>query len=321
MNITNLKPRRLRNTKVLRDLVAEVNLTLNDLVCPLFVTNGNTEEIHAMPNIFRHNVREVVKHVEKLVEEGIKSYLIFGIPKLKDHQGSEAWASDGAVQNVIRLLKDNFTDIMLFSDVCLCQYTTHGHCGKILDDGTVDNDSTLPILSKIACSHAKAGVDYVAPSDMMDGRIGTIRNELDESGYSRVGIMSYSVKYQSSFYGPFREAANSAPQFGDRSTYQMDYRNRSEALREIQLDISQGADIVMVKPALAYLDIIRDVANNFNIPIAAYNVSGEYSMVKAAAKNGWINEKAVTIELLTSIKRSGANIIITYFSEDIHSLL
>jgi len=320
MNIANLKPRRLRNTKVLRDLVAEVNFTPNDLVCPLFVTNSNTEEIHAMPNIFRHNIRDIVKHVEKLVEEGIKSYLIFGIPKLKDHQGSEAWASDGAVQNAIRLLKDNFTDIMLFSDVCLCQYTTHGHCGTILDDGTVDNNSTLPILSRIACSHAKAGIDYVAPSDMMDGRIGAIRNELDESGYSRVGIMSYSVKYQSSFYGPFREVANSAPQFGDRSTYQMDYRNRSEALREIQLDISQGADIVMVKPALAYLDIIRDVANNFNIPIAAYNVSGEYSMVKAAAKNGWINEKAVTIELLTAIKRSGANIIITYFSEDIHSL-
>ncbi len=320
MNIDNLRPRRLRNTKVLRDLVAEVNLTPNDLVCPLFVTNSNTEEIHAMPNIFRHNIREIVKHVEKLVEEGIKNYLIFGIPKLKDHQGSEAWASDGIVQNAIRLLKDNFTDIMLFSDVCLCQYTTHGHCGTILDDGTVDNNSTLPILSRIACSHAKAGVDYVAPSDMMDGRIGAIRNELDESGYSRVGIMSYSVKYQSSFYGPFREVANSAPQFGDRSSYQMDYRNRSEALREIQLDISQGADIVMVKPALAYLDIIRDVANNFNIPIAAYNVSGEYSMVKAAAENGWINEKAVTIELLTSIKRSGANIIITYFSEDIHSL-
>ena len=320
MSLNKIRPRRLRTTKVLRNLIAEVDLTPKDLICPLFVTNSKTEEIKAMPNIFRYNIKDISRHVESLLEEGIKSYIIFGIPQSKNLHGSEAWAPDGVVQKAIHLLKENFSEILLFSDVCLCQYTSHGHCGTILEDGTIDNDSTLENLSKISYSHAKAGVDYVAPSDMMDGRVGAIRTSLDEGGFSKVGIMAYSVKYQSSFYGPFREAADSAPSFGDRSSYQMDYRNRSEAIRELELDVLQGADIVMIKPALSYLDIIRDASNKFNVPIAAYSVSGEYSMVKASAANGWINEKAVTLELLTAIKRAGANMIITYFANDTQSL-
>jgi len=320
MSLNKIRPRRLRTTKVLRNLIAEVDLSPKDLICPLFVTNSKTEEIKVMPNIFRYNINDLSRHVESLLEEGITSYIIFGIPESKNLHGSEAWAPDGVVQKAIHLLKENFSNILLFSDVCLCQYTSHGHCGTILEDGTIDNDSTLVNLSKISCSHAKAGVDYVAPSDMMDGRVGAIRTSLDDGGFSKVGIMAYSVKYQSSFYGPFREAADSAPSFGDRSSYQMDYRNRSEAIREIELDVLQGADIVMIKPALSYLDIIRDASNKFNVPIAAYSVSGEYSMVKAAAANGWINEKAVTLELLTAIKRAGANMIITYFANDIQSL-
>ena len=320
MSLNKIRPRRLRTTKVLRNLIAEVDLSPKDLICPLFVTNSKTEEIKVMPNIFRYNINDLSRHVESLLEEGITSYIIFGIPESKNLHGSEAWAPDGVVQKAIHLLKENFSEILLFSDVCLCQYTSHGHCGTILEDGTIDNDSTLVNLSKISCSHAKAGVDYVAPSDMMDGRVGAIRTSLDDGGFSKVGIMAYSVKYQSSFYGPFREAADSAPSFGDRSSYQMDYRNRSEAIREIELDVLQGADIVMIKPALSYLDIIRDASNKFNVPIAAYSVSGEYSMVKAAAANGWINEKAVTLELLTAIKRAGANMIITYFANDTQSL-
>jgi len=320
MSLNKIRPRRLRTTKVLRNLIAEVDLSPKDLICPLFVTNSKTEEIKVMPNIFRYNINDLSRHVESLLEEGITSYIIFGIPESKNLHGSEAWAPDGVVQKAIHLLKENFSNILLFSDVCLCQYTSHGHCGTILEDGTIDNDSTLVNLSKISCSHAKAGVDYVAPSDMMDGRVGAIRTSLDDGGFSKVGIMAYSVKYQSSFYGPFREAADSAPSFGDRSSYQMDYRNRSEAIREIELDVLQGADIVMIKPALSYLDIIRDASNKFNVPIAAYSVSGEYSMVKAAAANGWINEKAVTLELLTAIKRAGANMIITYFANDTQSL-
>jgi porphobilinogen synthase len=320
MSLNKIRPRRLRTTKVLRNLIAEVDLNPRDLICPLFVTSSKTEEIKAMPNIFRYSIKDISRHVESLLEEGIKSYIIFGIPQSKNLQGSEAWAPDGVVQKAIRLLKENFPNILLFSDVCLCQYTSHGHCGTVLEDGTIDNDSTLENLSKISCSHAKAGVDYVAPSDMMDGRVGAIRTSLDDGGFSKVGIMAYSVKYQSSFYGPFREAADSAPSFGDRSTYQMDFRNRSEAIREIELDVLQGADIVMIKPALPYLDIIRDASNKFNVPIAAYSVSGEYSMVKAAAANGWIKEKAVTLELLTAIKRAGANMIITYFANDTQSL-
>ena len=320
MSLNKIRPRRLRTTKVLRNLIAEVDLSPKDLICPLFVTNSKTEEIKVMPNIFRYNINDLSRHVESLLEEGITSYIIFGIPESKNLHGSEAWAPDGVVQKAIHLLKENFSNILLFSDVCLCQYTSHGHCGTILEDGTIDNDSTLVNLSKISCSHAKAGVDYVAPSDMMDGRVGAIRTSLDDGGFSKVGIMAYSVKYQSSFYGPFREAADSAPSFGDRSSYQMDYRNRSEAIREIELDVLQGADIVMIKPALSYLDIIRDASNKFNVPIAAYSVSGEYSMVKAAAAKGWINEKAVTLELLTAIKRAGANMIITYFANDTQSL-
>ncbi len=320
MSLNKIRPRRLRTTKVLRNLIAEVDLSPKDLICPLFVTNSKTEEIQSMPNIFRYNINDLSRRVESLIEDGITSYIIFGIPQSKNLQGSEAWAPDGVVQKAIHLLKENFSNILLFSDVCLCQYTSHGHCGTILEDGTLDNDSTLVNLSKISCSHAKAGVDYVAPSDMMDGRVGAIRTSLDDGGFSKVGIMAYSVKYRSSFYGPFREAADSAPSFGDRSTYQMDYRNRSEAIREIELDVLQGADIVMIKPALSYLDIIRDASNKFNVPIAAYSVSGEYSMVKAAAANGWIIEKAVTLELLTAIKRAGANMIITYFANDTQSL-
>ena len=315
-----IRPRRIRNNKILQNLIAEVKIIPQDLICPLCVTREKTEEISAMPGIFRYNMVDLVSHVEQLLNQDVKSFILFGIPSRKDHNGSEAWSDNGVVQETIHLLQDNFQDILLFSDVCLCQYTTHGHCGVVSEKGIIENDPTLELLSRVALSHAKKGVNYVAPSDMMDGRVRAIREHLDDAGFTDVGIMAYSAKYQSAFYGPFREAADSAPQFGNRSTYQMDFRNRREAMREIELDISEGADIIMVKPALAYLDIIRDAANRFDVPLAAYNVSGEYAMVKAAAAKGWIDEKKVVLEMLTAIKRAGANIIITYFAEDSKSL-
>lgn len=311
-----IRTRRLRSNEHLRNLIAEVKVTPRDLLCPLFVTRSKSEEITAMPGILRWNINDLVPHVEKLLKKDIRSFLLFGIPISKDSEGSEAWNPKGVVQEALHILRDNFSDINLFSDVCLCQYTTHGHCGLISEKGEILNDPTLDRLTRIALSHAEAGVNFVAPSDMMDGRVRAIREVLDSAGFTNTGIMAYSVKYQSAFYGPFREAADSTPQFGDRSTYQMDFRSRKEALRELELDIAEGADILMVKPALAYLDIIRDAANRFDLPLAAYNVSGEYAMVKAAAANGWIDEKRVAFEILTAIKRAGAEIIITYFAEN-----
>ena len=318
---SHIRPRRNRENKSLRELIAEVNIGINDLICPLFVTRQKTEEIVSMPGIFRWNLDDLASHVESLVDKGIKSFLLFGIPERKNENGSEAWKSDGVVQQCLKNLRSSFEEILLFADVCLCQYTSHGHCGVLTEKGIIENDSTLALLARVAKSYADAGAHFVAPSDMMDRRVHAIREHLDENGYSQVGIMAYSAKYQSAFYGPFRDAADSSPKSGDRSTYQMDFRNRREALRELKLDIEEGADIVMIKPALAYLDIIRDVSSNVDVPVAAYNVSGEFSMVKAASMKGWIDEKRTALEILTAIKRAGADLIITYFAETIGDLM
>ncbi len=316
-----IRLRRNRQNEALRNLVAEVQVSVDDIICPIFVTSRNTEKIPSMPGILRWNLDELAPHIDSLLENGVKAFLLFGIPNKKDETGSEAWSPEGIVQKALRNLRTSFPEILLFSDVCLCQYTTHGHCGILTDDGIIDNDPTLQLLANVAESHAEAGAHYVAPSDMMDHRVHAIRDRLDEEGHSQVGIMSYSAKYQSAFYGPFRDAADSSPKTGDRSSYQMDFRNRREAIREIELDLVEGADIVMVKPALAYLDIIRDVRRRFKAPIAAYNVSGEFSMVKAAAMKGWIDETRTALEILTAIKRAGADLIITYFAETIGEII
>lgn len=305
--------RRLRVNSAIRDMVRETTLNSKDLIYPIFVIEGENikKEISSMPGIYHYSVdrlHEVIKQVE---DANISGIMLFGIPEHKDECGSEAYNDNGIVQKAIRKIKDLNKDLLVITDVCMCEYTSHGHCG-IIHENDVDNDETLEYLDKIAVSHAKAGADMVAPSDMMDGRIGSMRKALDENGFRKVGIMSYSAKYCSAFYGPFREAADSAPQFGDRKTYQMDPSNRLEALRETKMDIDEGCDIIMVKPALSYLDVIRECRNNFDMPLAAYNVSGEYSMVKSAAKAGFIDEDRVMMEILTSIKRAGADIIITY---------
>jgi porphobilinogen synthase len=291
----------------------------SDLVYPIFV-DENTKKpvpINSMPGCFRLPLQEVVNEARKTLENGIKAVLLFGVPSKKDDVGSAAFAEDGVIQKTVKLLKEEFgDDIVVITDVCLCEYTNHGHCG-IVKDGKVDNDSTLEVLGKVAVSHAQAGADIVAPSSMMDGQVKHIRSALDDAGFKDVAIMAYSAKYASCFYGPFREAAESKPKFGDRKSYQMSYGSQNEALREIELDIIEGADIVMVKPALAYLDIIHLAKSRFTVPIAAYNVSGEYAMVKAAAKLGWIDEKAAIFEILTGIKRAGADIIITYFAKEV----
>lgn len=312
------RPRRLRANNQIRSLVRETELSVNDLIYPIFLVEGTNikEEISTLPNNYHFSVDMLKEEIEELIELGIKSVILFGVPHKKDEVGSEAYYEDGIVQRGIREIKKITKEILVITDVCMCQYTDHGHCG-IIEDRMVDNDLTLEYLAKIALSHAKAGADMIAPSDMMDGRVAAIREVLDNNGYSNISIMSYSVKYASAFYGPFRAAAHSAPQFGDRRTYQMDPSNSDEAIREVELDIMEGADIVMVKPALSYLDIIRRVKDNFNVPIAAYNVSGEYAMIKAAAKAGLVDEKAIVKEMLTSIKRAGADIIITYFSKDL----
>lgn len=309
--------RRLRKTAVLRDMFMETALRRADLIYPLFIVEGenNRNEISSMPDQFQLSVDNVLRECEELQRLGIKSILLFGLPREKDGVGSAAYADDGIIQKATREIKKNFPEILVITDVCLCEYTSHGHCG-IVEDGYVQNDATLELLAKEALSHAQAGADMIAPSDMMDGRIGAIRSVLDKSGFAETPIMAYSVKYSSAFYGPFREAAESAPQFGDRKSYQMDPPNSDEAIREIALDISEGADIVMVKPALSYLDIIRRAKDEFNIPIAAYNVSGEYSMIKAAAANGWLDGEKTMLEVLTSIKRAGADVIITYFAKE-----
>ncbi|GET34166.1 delta-aminolevulinic acid dehydratase [Prolixibacter bellariivorans] len=310
--------RRLRTTPVLRNLVRETVLTRDDLIMPLFVCPGTNvrNPIKSMPGNYQLSVDQLVEECKRLYGIGIQAILLFGIPEHKDETGLVACEHNGIVQQATRALKKAVPDLYIIADICNCEYTTHGHCGTVVD-GDVANDLTLVTLAKQCVSLANEGIDMVAPSDMMDGRVGAIRQELDKNGFHNLPIMAYSAKYASAFYGPFRDAAESAPQFGDRQTYQMDPANANEALREVALDIEEGADIVMVKPALSYLDVIQRVKTNFNMPIAAYNVSGEFSMVKAAAANGWIDEKRIVREILTSIKRAGSDIIITYHSQDI----
>ncbi len=313
-----MRPRRLRKNEMIRRMVRETKLSLDDLIYPLFVVEGNKikNEVPSMPNVYQMSVDIVVNECIELEKIGIPAVILFGIPEHKDEVGSQAYAEDGIVQQAIRTIKENTKNLYVITDVCMCEYTNHGHCG-IIKNGDVDNDETLKYLGMEAVSHAKAGADMVAPSDMMDGRVAEIRESLDNNGFTDIPIMSYSVKYSSAFYGPFRDAAESTPQFGDRRSYQMDSANRIEAFREAELDIAEGADIIMVKPALPYLDIIRDLKNTYQMPLAAYNVSGEYSMLKAAINNGWLDEKSVVLEALTSIKRAGADLILTYFAKDV----
>ena len=316
------RPRRLRRNAALRELVRETTLDPGDFVYPLFVRPGRgiKEEISAMPGNYHFSVDRLVEEVGQAMEEGIRSVLLFGLPERKDEVGSEAYDDDAAVQSAVRSLKERYPELIVITDVCLCEYTSHGHCG-VVEEGRVLNDPTLKLLAAAALSQARAGADIVAPSDMMDGRVGAIREALDGAGYSDVVIMSYAAKYASAFYGPFREAADSAPQFGDRFSYQMDPANADEALREIGMDLDEGADIVMVKPALAYLDVIRNVKESYAVPLAAYNVSGEYSMLAAAAEKGWIDRERTVLEILTAIKRAGADIILTYHAREAARLL
>ena len=310
--------RRLRLSKNLRRMVKETKLDVDNLIYPLFVVPGKDikKEIRSMPGNFHLSVDNLVKETKEVKSLGIPAIMLFGLPKHKDEKGRGAYAKDGIIQQGVRAIKDTLPNFMVITDVCLCEYTSHGHCG-IIKDGRVLNDPTLDLLAKTALSQVESGSDVVAPSAMMDGQVKIIRQTLDENGYGDIPIMAYSAKYASSFYGPFREAADSAPQFGDRKSYQMDPANVEEALREVRLDLQEGADIVMVKPALAYLDVISRVKQEFNVPLAAYNVSGEYAMIKAAAAKGWIDEKRVVLEVLTSIKRAGANVILTYFAKEV----
>lgn len=321
MNFPSYRPRRLRKSEKLRSLVRETSLEVNDLIMPLFVRPGKgiKNEITSMKGNYQMSVDVLVKEVKELEGLGVPGVILFGIPEEKDQKASGAYDEEGIVQQAIRAIKEEAKDILVITDVCLCEYTDHGHCGHVMQDRTgrwdVDNDTTLELLAKTALSHATAGADIVAPSDMMDGRVGAIRGVLDEADFQDIPIMSYAAKYASAFYSPFREAAESPPKFGDRRTYQMDPPNAREALREAAMDIQEGADIVMVKPALPYLDIIKTIKETFDCPVAAYNVSGEYSMVKAAAEMGWMDEKQVALEILTSIKRAGADIILTYWAK------
>ena len=312
-----IRPRRLRKNETIRNMVAETAVNPDSLVYPMFVVEGSgiKEEIPSMPGQFRFSIDEILQELESCVIVGIKSILLFGIPDSKDEMATSAYDDDGIVQRAVRSIKAKFPALCVITDVCLCEYMSHGHCG-IVKDGDVDNDPTLELLAKTALSHARAGADMVAPSDMMDGRVVAIRAKLDEYGFSNTPIMAYSAKFASAFYGPFRDAADSAPHFGNRKTYQMDVRNAREAQREVDLDIEEGADIVMVKPGLAFLDILRQTAETSPVPVAVYNVSGEYSMVKAAAQNGWIDEDAIIRENLLAFKRAGADIIITYHAKE-----
>ena len=313
------KPRRLRTTSEIRNLVAETTVNVSDLVMPIFVKEGSNikEKIDEMPGIFRYSPdHELDREIEEIFNLGISAVLLFGLPAKKDLLGSEAYNSNGVVQQAIRRIKNTKPEMVVISDVCMCGYTEHGHCGILDQGGTVDNEKTNSYLGKIALSHANSGADIVAPSAMMDDQVLAIRTALDSGGFGRTAIMSYAAKFASGFYGPFRVAAGSAPSFGDRKSYQMDPRNAREAIRETEIDVEQGADIIMVKPVLAYLDVLRTVRQRFDLPLAAYNVSGEYSMIKAAAINGWIDETRVVDEVLHAIKRAGADIIITYFSKE-----
>jgi len=316
------RPRRLRKNENFRRMIRETKLSVDNFVYPLFATFGKDvkKPISSMPGNFQMSVDHLVIEVQKAKDLGIPAVLLFGIPEKKDEVASGAFMKDGIVQQAVRRIKDKVPDVIVITDVCLCEYTSHGHCGMI-EKGEVDNDASLEVIAETAVSHAKAGADMVAPSAMMDGQVGAIRDALDEGGFENLPIMAYSAKYASCFYGPFREAAESAPQFGDRKAYQMDPANGDEAIREISLDVEEGADIIMVKPALPYLDIIRRAREEFDLPIAAYNVSGEFSMIKAAAKLGWMDGEKAMMEALTSIKRAGADIIITYFATEAAKIL
>lgn len=314
--------RRLRNNGIIRDMVRENHIRVDELIYPIFVIEGENicNPIESMPGINQYSVDRLHEEMDRVAECGIKAVLLFGIPAHKDEVGSEAYNDNGITQQAIRFIKENYKDIVVIADVCLCEYTSHGHCG-LVKEGKILNDETLPLLAKAAVSYAKAGADIVAPSDMMDKRVKAIRQALDTEGYSDIPIMSYSAKFASCYYSPFRDAAHSAPEFGDRKTYQMDPANGKEALREVEEDIIEGADLIIAKPALGYMDIIKDISNNYNIPIVAYNVSGEYSMVKAAAMNGWIDEKKMVMENMIGLKRAGAKMIITYHALEVAGYL
>ena len=317
-----IRPRRLRKSATIRDMVRETSISVKDFIAPLFVKHGQGVKapIPSLPGQYQFSVDALVKEAEELWSLGIPCIILFGLPDKKDAVGSRFWADDGIVQQAVSAVKERAPDMVVMTDVCLCEYTDHGHCG-VIKGGEVDNDATLELLARQALSHAKAGADFVAPSDMMDGRVAAIREALDGEGYQNRGILAYAVKYASAFYGPFREAAESAPQFGDRKGYQMDPANALEALKEAQLDMEEGADMIMVKPAIPYLDVIREVREVSLLPLAAYNVSGEYAMVKAAEMKGWLDGTRVMMEMLTSIKRAGADLILTYFAKEAAQLL
>jgi porphobilinogen synthase len=317
MNFPEVRLRRLRRSERIRGLVRETSLRVEDLLYPIFVRPGKGMRIpiSSMVGQFQLSIDQVIEEVKETEALGIPGVILFGIPERKDELGSEAYSDDGIVQRAVRAIKEEFPDFLVITDVCLCGYTNHGHCG-VVDGDHILNDPTLELLAKQALSHARAGADMVAPSDMMDGRVAAVRKALDENGFSEIAILAYSAKFASSFYGPFREAAESAPQFGDRRSYQMDFANAREAMREVRLDIQEGADIIMVKPALPYLDVITRVKEAFDIPVAAYNVSGEYAMIKAAAQMGWIDGERAMMECLLSIKRAGADFILTYFAKE-----
>jgi len=317
MSFPTHRARRLRRSEALRGLVRETRLTTAGLIYPMFVCPGSgvRQEVSSMPGIFQQSADEIVEECREVEALGIPGIILFGLPESKDPRGTSSTSAQGVVQRAIEAIRKAKLKLIVVTDVCLCEYTDHGHCG-VIENGDVANDATLPILAQQALSHARSGADVVAPSDMMDGRVAAIREVLDEHKFENIAILSYAAKYCSGFYGPFREAAQSAPQFGDRRSYQMDPANAREALKEVALDLEEGADMVMVKPALPYLDVIRRVRDSFHVPVAAYNVSGEYSMVKAAAQNGWLDERRVVLEILTGIQRAGADIILTYHAKD-----
>lgn len=315
MLFPDYRPRRMRQNKAFRRMIRETHLNVNDLILPLFAVNGTDVKnaIPSMPGVYQFSCDHLVKIAQEAYEQGIPAIILFGVPDKKDPLGTQAYAKDGVVQRAIKAVKDNIPEMAVITDVCLCAYTDHGHCG-VVEGNRIDNDASLDLLARTAVSHAQAGADMVAPSDMMDGRVTEIRSALDDENLSHIPIMSYAAKYSSAYYGPFRDAAESAPQFGDRRTYQMDPANAMEAIREVSMDVEEGADIVMVKPALPYLDVICRIRDEFDLPVAAYNVSGEYAMIKAAAHMGWLDGQSVMMETLTAIKRAGADMILTYFA-------
>jgi porphobilinogen synthase len=322
MFFPQFRARRIRSKEVFRRMVRETSLSANDLIYPMFSAFGTgiRKEISSMPGIYQQSIENIVAEAQEVHALGVPAVILFGIPETKDPMGSDAYSETGIIQETIRALKKDVPGLAVITDVCMCEYTDHGHCG-VIRNGDVDNDATLDLLAREALSHAQAGADMVAPSDMMDGRVAAIRETLDDNGFDHIPVMSYAVKYASGYYGPFREAAESTPQFGDRRSYQMDPGNRLEALREAEMDLEEGADIIMVKPGLPYLDIVRDLRENFNLPLAVYNVSGEYSMIKAAGQRGWIDEERVIMETMLSFKRAGADLILTYHAKEVAALL